>query len=149
MYLRGEVCPTSPLDADPSPLWRQTPLDADPLDTDPSLRMQTPHPRGRPSTLDADPPWRQTPWSRDLWCMLGNHPPPHPPWTEWQMLVKILPCPQLRLRVVRRNLLDFLYDFWLWSSLRSRYKTGWALQNWVNIYKDKCVILCPHICVIW
>ena len=62
-----------PLDADPSPLWRQTPRVADPLDTGP------PPPGCRPPTLEADPPpwmqtphhgcrppWRQTPWSRDL-----------------------------------------------------------------------------------
>ena len=78
MYLRGEVCPTSPLDADPSPLWRQTPLDADPLDTDPSPRMQTPHPRGRPSTLDADPPGGRPPGHVTCDACL-EATPPHPP----------------------------------------------------------------------
>ena len=39
--------------------------------------------------LSAQHPWMQTPWSCDLWCMLGNQPPPL--WTEWQTVVKTIP----------------------------------------------------------
>ena len=65
------------LDADPSPWMHTTPwgrppgcrppswMQADPLEADP--------PGGRPP-LEADPLWIQTPWSCDLWCMLGSHP---------------------------------------------------------------------------
>ena len=50
------------------------------------LRMQTPP--GRP------------PWSCDLWCMLRSQAPP----VDRQVPVKTLPCPKLRLRVVKMYL---------------------------------------------
>ena len=43
-------------------------------------------------------PGCRSPWSCELWCMLGSAPPP---WQKgWHTLVKILPCPKLRLRAV-------------------------------------------------
>ena len=48
----------------------ETTLDRDPLDIDP----QTESALDRDS-LDRDPPDRDTPWSCDLWCMLGQRPP--------------------------------------------------------------------------
>ena len=89
------------------------PLDADPLP--PGYRppwMQTPSPGCRPS-------WMQTPLSNACWeanppsqCMLGSQPHlPSACWEtnsptpcgqkEWHTPVKILPCPKLRLRVVK------------------------------------------------
>ena len=68
----------------PNPPWRQNPPDADP-------------PYGcRPSRRQT-PPGCRAPQSCDLWCMLGT---PLHPWTEWQVLVKILPYPKLHLRMV-------------------------------------------------
>ena len=45
------------------------------------------------------PPGCRPPWSCDLWCMLGSHPPPHEQ-NDWQTCIKTLPCPKLRLRAV-------------------------------------------------
>ena len=69
------------------PPWTETPPDRDPPSgqTPPGQRPpsgQTPPPRQRPS-------WTETPWSCDLWCMLGQRPPPK---TESQTSVKTLPC---------------------------------------------------------
>ena len=64
------------------PGGRSLPLDADPLeeahplDVD-HIRLPT---GGRPPRCR--PPWRQIPWSCDMWSMLGSIRPRQSPWTK-------------------------------------------------------------------
>ena len=100
----------TPLDAEPP--WMQTYL----LDADPSPWMHT-TPWGRPPggrpPLEADPPGFRPPGH--VTCDACWEATPSSPWTEWQTLVKILPCPELRkLRAV--NILRF-YE-WPWKKKR-------------------------------
>ena len=67
--------------------------------TPPPPRVGRPGGRGRSAKPPrCRPPWIQTPLV--MWPAMHAGKPPPPPWTEWQMLVKILSCPKLRLRVV-------------------------------------------------
>ena len=117
----------------------QTPLDADlPPDADPPWRqtpqMQTPQ---RQTT------WRQTPYMQNPLeadppghvtcdaCWEAN--PPSPLWTEWQMLVKILPCPKTSFAGCN-NLTFHLYSHNLklyWLDLRD-YRCCKYTKNLLN-----------------
>ena len=88
------------------PPWTETPLDKDspgqrcpdrdPPDRGPAGQRplgQRPPWTETPSQTEIPPrqrsPQRETPWTCDLWCMLGQKPPL---WTEWHTDVKTLPC---------------------------------------------------------
>ena len=72
--------------------WTETPL----LDRDPP-GQRSPRRNMGPGTKTGPGSQTDRKWHQRL--------PPPPPWTEWHMLLKILPCPKLRLRAVKIFLL--------------------------------------------
>ena len=84
LYGGVSLTETTPLDRDP---WTETtPLTEKTLGRDPHGQ--------RPP--DRDPPGQSTP-------LAGTWDQRSPLWTEWHMLLKILPCHKLRLRAIKNE----------------------------------------------
>ena len=107
----------------------QRPPDRDPLDGDPP--GQRPHWTETP----VQRPPGQTPWSSDLWCMLGQRPP-----VDRQTPVKTLPCPKLRLRAV---LTEVPAGCWYFIKMETfMYR---PLENWLQILQELKIRVFPKV----
>ena len=81
--------------------------DRDPHRTETPTRQRPPG--QRPPDPQTETLWTETPRSCDLWCMLGQRPPP-PRWAEWLTdRCKKITLPQLRLRAVTITYCDTLF----------------------------------------
>ena len=125
--------------------WMQTSLDVDSIGCRPP-RMQTPSdadPRDV-DPLGCRPPWMQTPLDTDPppGCRLSWIQTPSPAWTEWQTLVKKLPCPKRRLWAVKKLIYLFLMEsiFIWWKHGVTQFYQRVSLSNGIytiQIFSDQ------------